>query len=286
MVALQIEEVEVASLKRHPRQDDVFAQSSPDQIKELAADMQERGQQEAIQVCADLTIVRGHQRVAAAELLGWKTIEAVIRHEFEDPNAPEVVEDLINDNLIRRHSGELERARAYQVLKQSQGDGRSKRLGNTRDLLAKRLGFGKSGRSMDRLMRLLTLPKDIQELISAGQLKKSHAERVLTLSQDQRDRVIADLRADEPVKVVLRRHGILATKNQKSAEEIGRDLLAMLHRERDFLADHIEELDRVQIRGGDAVDALDEAIELLSEWRDRKKRLRGQSLNELRNRLG
>ena len=73
-----------------------------------------------------------------------------------------------------------------------------------RDQLAARLNCGKSGRSLDRLERLLDLPLDIQHAISRGTLTKSHGEKILRLAPDVQAAIARALREGIPARQVLR----------------------------------------------------------------------------------
>jgi ParB/RepB/Spo0J family partition protein len=274
-------QVELAGLKTHPRQGDFFANTSEAELRELAADMEVRGQQEPIHCCSDGTIIRGHRRVQSAELLGWKTITAIIRNELGDADDEQVVDELILDNVMRRQLDDLSLARCYHQLKMSNVSSNGDEPGNIRDLLAARLNCGKSGRTLDRLERLLDLPRDIQDMISCGELNKSQGEKLLKLPKKQRDESITSLREGEPVNVVLRRHGIIKSAPATTPSHRGQELLNFLHRYVGKLAQHIGDLDRLQVRGGQALAVLDDAIDFLTAWRDRKQTLREQSISEI-----
>ena len=77
-------DVEVASLKTHPRQHDFFPVATEAELDELAADLESRGQQEPIHCTADGTLIRGHRRVECVKRLGWETIRAIVHDEITD----------------------------------------------------------------------------------------------------------------------------------------------------------------------------------------------------------
>jgi ParB/RepB/Spo0J family partition protein len=101
------EDLMLDALREHPRQLEFFTAASKLEIKELAADLRVRGQQEPIHVCPDGTIIRGHRRAAAAKLLGWKTIKALVRHDLADPSNRSTVAELITDNLMTKLNQEI-----------------------------------------------------------------------------------------------------------------------------------------------------------------------------------
>lgn len=279
-------DVEISWLKEHPRQSDFFADTSESELGELAADMKLRGQQEPIHCCPDGTIIRGHRRVQAAKLLGWKTISTVTRNDLGDPGNDQVVDELVIDNLMRRQLDDLSLARCYRQIKRSHVPGDPDESGDARDLLAARLNCGKSGRSLDRLERLLDLPRDIQDMISSGDLNKSHGEKILKLAEKTRERLFKSLRAGEPIVKVLRRHGVIKPATAKTPNQLGQELLNFLNHNLHQLRGRIQDLDRLQVRGGNDLDVLDEAVEFLVAWRDRKRGLSRQSVDAIRSALG
>ena len=229
----------IDALQEHPRQREFFSDTSDVELQELAADLERRGQQEPIHLCADgKTLVRGHRRVAAAKWLGWKTLKAIIHPEWTDPNAIEVIGDLVNDNLQRRQLTELEFARCYRELRRfciATGQPYS------RDELARRLNYDKDGRTLERLENLLKLPVDVQRLITAKTLTKDQGAKILKLSKTEREEVYEALRRGEPVKRVLLDCGITKPKRQTTAIDVFQKLLKQLIANQHYFADNIEE---------------------------------------------
>lgn len=278
----------LTSLKSHPRQLEFFSDTSESELEELARDLAERGQQEPIHVCPDYTILRGHRRVRAASLLGWETIRAVVRYDIPYVNSPEAVMDLIGDNLNRRQCDELELARCYRGMKSTHNPESDGLTGDIRDRLAARLKTGKSGRTLDRLERLLQLPRDVQDMISRNTLNKHQGEKILKLPRSEREALIAELRSSQPVPDVLRRYGVMTSTSRKSLPQVGEELLRFFRSHLQAIRDEIASLDSVQIPDVDAVQLLDEASRVLKTWAKRKRSLRRNSaallkatLNEL-----
>lgn len=279
MTPIREQQVAVASLKKHPRQHDFFPVATEAELDELAADLESRGQQEPIHCTADGTLIRGHRRVECAKRLGWETIRAVVHDEITDVMAPEVVDDLIFDNLMRQQLDDLALARCYRHLKQTSH--RDEGEGDVRDRLAARLNCGKSGRTLDRLERLLDLPRGIQDAISRGDLTKSHGEKILRLPHDGQVEIEQRLGDGEVPRTVLQNFGLTRTSSSRTPVEIGTDLLKFFQSNLDDLREHRDQLDRLQVRGGDVIDLLDEAVDFLAHWRDRKRNLRSESIETL-----
>lgn len=278
------QQIPLSWLKRHPNQDAIFSETPESELGELAEDISRRGLQEAIHVCPDGTIIRGHRRVAAVKHLGWEKIEAVVRHDIDDPCSSAAIEDLINDNVMRRQLDDLELARCYQAMKAALSPGAiSDGNGDLRDRLAARLNCGKSGRSMDRLERLLQLPRDIQDLITRNKLNKHQAEKILRLSRKRQQEVFEALRSVENIPEVLRHFGIIKPATSRSPAELGEELLQFFIRNLPTVRANLTALDRLQVQGKDVVDLLDDATEFMIAWKKRKRMLKQQAIKELQS---
>lgn len=283
-----IVQIPLALLKSHPRQLEFFSDTSESELEELARDLVERGQQEPIHVTPDNTILRGHRRVRAARFLGWDSIRAVVRYDLPDVNSPEAVMDLICDNVMRRQLDELELARCYREMKATHDPEADNLSGDLRDRLAARLKTGKSGRTLDRLERLLQLPRGIQDMISRNVLNKHQGEKILKLPRSKREALIAELQSSQPVLDVLRRYGVITPTSRKSLPQVGEELLRFFRAHLQAIREEIASLDSVQIPGIDSVQLLDEASKVMRIWAKRKRLLRRKSaallkvaLNEL-----
>lgn len=272
----------LTSLKSHPRQLEFFSDTSESELEELARDLAERGQQEPIHVSPDYTILRGHRRVRAASLLEWETIRAVVRYDILDVNSPAAVMDLICDNVMRRQCDELELARCYREMKATHDPESDDLTGDLRDRLAARLMTGKSGRTLDRLVRLLQLPRDIQDMISRNVLNKHQGERILKLPRATREALIVDLQSQEPVVDVLCRYGVITPTSRNSPQQVGEELLRFFRSHLQALRAEVESLDSVQIPGVDSLQLLDEAAKVLSIWAKRKRAFRRKSVVSLK----
>ena len=278
----KVELVALDRLKQHPRQREFFTAQSEVQLDELAADLKQRGLQEPIHITPDGTLIRGHRRVAAAKLLGWKELKAVVRHDLSDPSSAETVEELINDNIKRQQLDDLALARCYRELKRSERSS-DDASGDFRDQLAAHLNCGKSGRSLDRLERLLHLPRDIQDLITDKVLNKDQAEKILRLTKKRQQEVFEALRTAESIPDVLRRFGIIKSAKTRSPTELGEELLGFFNRNLPAVRTNIEALDRLQVRGRDVNELLEDAIEFMTAWKTRKRQLSRQAINELQS---
>jgi ParB family chromosome partitioning protein len=91
-----IERIEIGSRLRHVSDD----------VSDLARSMEKLGQLQPVVLTRDGKLVAGAHRVAAAKLLGWRTVRAIVRH-FDSLDA-ELAE--IDENLRRNELTVLEQA--------------------------------------------------------------------------------------------------------------------------------------------------------------------------------
>lgn len=150
-----------------PRRD--YSQSA---LEELAASIREKGIIQPLIVRprpdADGTfeIVAGERRWRAAQIAQLHELPVLIR-DFTDT---EVLEIAIIENIQRADLNPIEEASAYRQLMD--------RFGHTQEKLAESLG--KSRSHIANLIRLLTLPEDVQMHLRAGALTYGHARALIT----------------------------------------------------------------------------------------------------------
>ncbi|MDX2237658.1 MAG: ParB/RepB/Spo0J family partition protein [Hyphomonadaceae bacterium] len=140
------------------------------ELNELAASIRTRGVLQPILVRpipgGRYEIVAGERRWRAAQRAGLHHIPAVIRELDE----VEVLEIAIIENVQRADLNPLEEAQGYQAL--------IDRFGRTQQELADVVG--KSRPHIANMLRLLSLPPDIQDMVRDGRLTAGHARAILT----------------------------------------------------------------------------------------------------------
>ncbi|MCH8043693.1 MAG: ParB N-terminal domain-containing protein [Planctomycetes bacterium] len=200
----------LSELKPHPK-NVIFADLSDAALDELASDMDAHGQEHPIDILPDGTVIGGHQRLRAARRLGWKTIRCRVRFDLAAAGEVAIEEFLLRDNLLRRQLDPIEVARVYRRLKElAKNNGRAFK-GDVRDLIAKR--FGKSGRTLDRWLRLLDTPLEVQNAVIAGTLRLVDGGKVADLPEDLREEIADRLRSGQaPKKAVSKYIGNRSTK--------------------------------------------------------------------------
>ncbi|MBO9446059.1 ParB/RepB/Spo0J family partition protein [Ruegeria sp. R14_0] len=143
---------------------------SPDQLDELAASVKEKGIIQPLIVReisgGEYEIVAGERRWRAAQMAQLHEIPVIVR-EFDDT---EVLEVAIIENIQRADLNAVEEAAGYKQLMD--------RFGHTQEKLAEALG--KSRSHIANLLRLLSLPMDVQTLVIEGKLSAGHARALIT----------------------------------------------------------------------------------------------------------
>ncbi len=111
-------------------------------------------------------IVAGERRWRAAQRAGLHAIPAVVR----ELNEVEVLEIAIVENVQRTDLNPIEEANGFQAL--------IDRFGRTQQEIADVVG--KSRPHIANMLRLLSLPEDLQEMVRDGRLSSGHARAILT----------------------------------------------------------------------------------------------------------
>jgi len=146
-------------------------------LEELANSIKENGVFQPVLVRKSLSgyeLVAGERRLRASKLAGLKEIPVIIK----DFNDTQMMEISLLENIQRKDLTPIEEASAYDSL--------IKKLKYTQDQLAKRLG--KSRANITNLLRLLTLPKEVQNMVNNRKLSYGQARTLLAL--DSEDKII------------------------------------------------------------------------------------------------
>jgi ParB family chromosome partitioning protein len=112
-------------------------------------------------------LVAGERRWRAARLAGLEKIPAVVR----DLTDLEALELSLTENLLREDLNPIEAAHGLEALQQ--------RHGLSHEEIAKRLGVNRS--TVTNTLRLLRLPREVQEMVAKGELSAGHARALLAL---------------------------------------------------------------------------------------------------------
>lgn len=125
-------------------------------------------------------LIAGERRLRAAQLAGLPHVPVVIRDDFEDKSAK--LEVALVENLQRKDLNPIEEAEAYDRL--------MKEFRLTQQDVAEKVG--KSREVVANVVRLLNLPKDIQESLRGGILTRAHARALLAFDSEEKQKEIYD----------------------------------------------------------------------------------------------
>jgi ParB family transcriptional regulator, chromosome partitioning protein len=165
----QILQLPVEQLHPNPRQPRSFF--APEALQELANSIRQKGVlQPLIARVTDQAdryeIVAGERRWRAAQIAQIHELPVIIR-DFDDN---EVLQVALIENIQRSDLNPLEEATAFRQLMD--------RFGHTQEKLAEALS--KSRSHIANLLRLLTLPEDVQAHLREGRLTAGHARALIT----------------------------------------------------------------------------------------------------------
>lgn len=144
---------------------------APEALNQLAQSISQKGIVQPLIVRAigqegQFEIVAGERRWRAAQIAGLHEVPVVVR-EFDDV---EVLEIAIIENIQREDLNPIEEAMAYRQL--------IERFGHTQEKLAEALSRSRS--HVANLLRLLTLPEPVQDMLRKGDLSAGHARALIT----------------------------------------------------------------------------------------------------------
>lgn len=158
--------------KIEPNPDQPRRDFDEDALNDLAASISEKGIIQPLIVRPSprsegaYEIVAGERRWRAAQLAKLHAVPVIVR-EFDDT---EVLEVAIIENVQRADLNPVEEAAGYSQLME--------RFGHTQEKLAQALG--KSRSHIANLVRLLSLPSDVQTYLREGKLSAGHARALIT----------------------------------------------------------------------------------------------------------
>ncbi len=128
------------------------------------------------EVNGDYLLIAGERRLRAAIMAGLDRVPAVIK----DASDEEVSLIALVENIQRENLGYIEEAKAYRNIME--------KYGMSQLALSEKLGKNQS--TISNKIRLLSLPKDIQDILVENKLTERHARALLKIEDDQMRRVV------------------------------------------------------------------------------------------------
>jgi len=149
-------------------------------------------------------LIAGERRLRAATRAGLSTIPALVRNS----NDEKALALALVENIQRQNLNPMEEAKAYSRL---MGE-----FGLTQDLVASSVGKDRS--SIANILRLLGLPKEIQQFIESGALSLGHAKVLAGISSASMQLHIAKRIVSEHLSVRQTEQLVARPKNGVSAK--------------------------------------------------------------------
>jgi ParB family transcriptional regulator, chromosome partitioning protein len=149
----------------------------PGDVDGLAATIAEHGLLQPLGVVAAehgrYRVVYGNRRRAAAVQLGLERVPCILL----DADDPRTLIQQLTENIQRQDLNDLEKARAFERLReQLVADGGARAEGELDDLTGRAVGL--AARTVRRYLGLLELPEEVQALIRAGDLSVTQAQHL------------------------------------------------------------------------------------------------------------
>ena len=184
-----IQEIPVGELDTNPDQPrQTFDDES---IAQLADSIRDQGVLQPLLVVpfngGRYRIIAGERRYRAGRLAGLETLPCIVK----DIDVVRQMEIALIENLQREDLNPLEAARGIQAL--------MKQCGYTQEKVSSRLG--KSRPAVANLLRMLTLPDEVTEMVRDGLLTAGHARVLAGLESREEQIRLAHLAAEEGMSV-------------------------------------------------------------------------------------
>ena len=173
-----------------PNKDQPRKLFKPEELAELSDSISQNGVLQPLLVRKkgmNYEIVAGERRYQAAKLAGLKEVPVIIKDISDD----EVFKLALIENLQRSDLSPLEEARGYRQL--------IKERNLTQEQVSKLLS--KSRSAVTNTLRLLDLPKEVQEFVEQGLITAGHARAILSVPSEEGRIKLAKKVADNKLSV-------------------------------------------------------------------------------------
>jgi len=187
----------------------------PEALQELANSIREMGliQPLIVQEMAGddrgsprYQLITGERRWRAARIAGLQHVDVIVK----DASPQEMLELALVENIQRADLNPLEEAEAYRQLADD--------FGMTQERIAERVG--RSRVSVTNSLRLLKLPDEIKDALTAGRISEGHA-RALLMLEDASAQIEA-LQTIVKKQLSVRQSEELARRRNRAAGDAGR----------------------------------------------------------------
>ena len=209
-----VQEIEISKIKPNPYQPrKIFNENA---IKELASSIEKHGLMQPVIVIKDkenYILVAGERRLKAVKSLNRSKIKAIIA----DISLKDLREYALIENIQREDLNPLEIAYSLKALIDEHGF--------THEELSKNIG--KSRSYITNLLRLLNLPKYVQDKISQNKITFGHAKILSGLDENEMKDVVDNIEKNSLNVREAERLISKIKKGEKENEEINKDLITL-----------------------------------------------------------
>ena len=227
----EVQEIDVMLIDRQINQPRKFFDEN--KLKELADSIRLHGIVQPIVVKKDADrylIIAGERRYRAARLAGLKAVPIVIKN-IDDK---EVMELSLIENIQREDLNAVEQATAIRLLMTEHS--------MTQEQVSERIG--KSRSAVANILRLLTLPPQILELIRGGAISAGHARCLVVVPDEQKvelvQRILKEGLSVRQTEDILATQEKKQTKTNPKKENVSQDMIDVQQKIRDALGTKVK----------------------------------------------
>lgn len=200
-------EIDLEQIQPNPFQPRI--QLDATKLQELAASISENGMIQPILVrsrSSGYEIIAGERRWRAAQKAGLSRVPAIV----QDLTDEKMLEVALIENIQREELSPIEEAHAYNLLIHE--------FQLTQEQVSRRVG--RSRTAITNTLRLLRLPKPLQQALLNGEMTTGHARALIPLSTPQQLELADQIASrDLSVREVERRVQALSRKNPSSTHD-------------------------------------------------------------------
>jgi ParB family chromosome partitioning protein len=162
-------------------------------LEELAKSIKKHGLTQPILVSESVVpgeyeIIAGERRYRASKLAGNKDIKAIVKRTINDKQRFDLA---LIENLQRENLDPIEEAKAFQRLIEE--------FSHTHEQVAELIGKERS--IISNTLRLLSLPEDVQSLISEGKISSGHGRMLASIEDVAKIKQIVERILNEKLSV-------------------------------------------------------------------------------------
>ncbi|GHT48472.1 chromosome partitioning protein ParB [Endomicrobiia bacterium] len=164
-----------------------------EKLQELADSIEKHGLIQPILVVASIIpreyeIIAGERRYRASKLAGKKDIKAIVKQSADDKQRFDLA---LIENIQREDLDPIEEAQAFKRLIEE--------FGHTHEQISEAVGKERS--VISNTLRLLSLPEDVQMLITEGKITSGHGRMLAGIEDASKIRAIAHQILNEKLSV-------------------------------------------------------------------------------------